>query len=140
MGAYLPFVVIVTANTFYHICAKSLPEGMSPYAALAITYAVGAIVCVVALLLTGGGQSSFAELAKTNWAPIVLGVCVVGLELGSILMYQAGWQVNTGFMISSTLCSAALIVVGMLAFGEPITPTKVLGVVICLVGLGVINL
>lgn len=140
MIAYLPFVVIVAANTFYHVCAKSLPEGMNSFASLAITYAIGAIVSIVALLVTSGGKGSLLELTKTNWAPIALGVAVVGLELGNILMYQAGWQVNTGFLVSSTLCSMALIAIGFLLYGEPITLTKVAGVLICLVGLGVINL
>ena len=37
-----PILIVVGANTFYHICAKSTPEGVNAFASLTITYLVGA--------------------------------------------------------------------------------------------------
>ena len=39
-----PILIVVGANTFYHICAKSTPENANAFASLAITYGVGAVL------------------------------------------------------------------------------------------------
>lgn len=49
----LPILIVVGANTFYHICAKSTPENANAFASLAITYGVGAVLSIVMFYLTG---------------------------------------------------------------------------------------
>lgn len=80
------------------------------------------------------------EYQKLNWAPIVLGVVIVGLEVGWIYAYKAGWQVSTGFIVQSAFLSTALIFVGYLLYHEALTWNKLAGIGICLVGLVLINL
>ena len=75
-----------------------------------------------------------------NWAPLVLGIVIVGLEAGWIYAYKAGWQVSTGFIVQSAFLAVALIFVGYLLYHETITWNKLVGVGICLVGLVFINL
>ena len=54
-------------------------------------------------------------------------------------MYKAGWNMNTGFIVQSVMLAAALIVCGYLLYGESITLNKVIGILICIVGLYFIN-
>ena len=68
-------------------------------------------------------------------APMLLGISVVGLEAGFLYAYKAGWPVSTASIVQSAFLSLALLVVGALLYQEAVTPSKVLGVVICLVGL-----
>ena len=79
------------------------------------------------------------EYRKLNWAPFVLGAVIVGLEAGWIYAYKAGWQVSTGFIVQSAFLAVGLLVVGHLLFGETIGWNKVVGVILCLIGLGFIN-
>ena len=63
------------------------------------------------------------------------GVALVGLEAGFIYAYKAGWPVSTASIVQSAFLSLALLVVGALLYQEVVTTGKVLGAVICLVGL-----
>ena len=79
------------------------------------------------------------ESRKLNWAPIVLGIVIVGLEAGWIYAYKAGWQVSTGFIVQSAFLSSALLFVGYFLYHEALTWNKIVGVVICMIGLIFIN-
>ena len=42
-----PIALVVLSNVVYQICAKSVPNGLNPFAALAVTYTVGAVISIV---------------------------------------------------------------------------------------------
>ena len=82
----------------------------------------------------------FSEFPKMNWAPYVLGLVIVGLEVGFIYAYKAGWQVSTASVVQSAFLAVALVIVGFIAYREALTWNKILGVIVCLIGLVFINL
>ncbi len=134
-----PIALVVLSNVVYQICAKSVPERMNPFASLTVTYLVGAVVSAVLYFALGPGGSLIKEYGKLNWAPFVLGIVIVGLEAGWLYAYKAGWQVSTGFIVQSSFLAAALLFVGFLLYHEALTWNKIVGVVICLIGLVFIN-
>ncbi len=136
---YLPIILIVLSNVFYHICSKETPAAINPFASLTVTYAVGFLVSLVLFFLTGKGSGLLQEYRHVNWAVVVFGLSIVGLEAGYIAMYKAGWNISTGSLIASVLLAIALIAVGALLYKEAVTPRKVAGVLICLLGLYFIN-
>ena len=140
MFSYIwPIALLVVSNVVYQICAKSVPLSMNPFASLTITYLVGALASG-ALYFILGGRNLTEEVQKANWAPIMLGVVIIGLEAGWLYAYKAGWQVSTGFIVHSSFLAVALIFVGYLLFHEALTWNKLIGVGICLVGLFFINM
>lgn len=139
MGVYLPIIVVVLSNTFYHICAKSTPNEINPFASLSITYIVGAVASLGMFFLTRNGNGLLAEYRRINWSSFVMGIAVVGLEAGFLYMYKAGWNVSTGQIISSAILAVVLIFVGYLFYHEAITFQKIIGIAICMVGLYFIN-
>lgn len=139
MSMYIPIAVIVLSNIFYHICSKSMPEKTDPFAALTVTYLVGAAVSAVLFFVVNRGGNIIEAYKNINWSPWVLGIAIVGLEAGSIYMYKAGWDVSSGQLVHSTILAICLIFVGALLYKEHITPSKVAGIVICMVGLFFIN-
>ena len=134
-----PIGLIVLSNTVYQICAKSTPSGISPFISLTVTYLVGAAASFMLYLVSGKGEGIVKELGKLNWAPFVLGIVIVGLEAGYIFAYRAGWKVSTAAIVQSSILGVALIFVGWLIYKEKITWNVIVGIVICLVGLGFIN-
>ena len=139
MFSYIwPIALVVLSNVVYQICAKSVPEGMSAFAALTVTYLVGAVSCAALHFILGGG-SLFQEYQKLNWAPFALGLVIVGLEAGFIFAYKAGWLVSTASVVQSSFLAVALIFVGYLLYHEALTWNKLLGVGVCLLGLVLIN-
>ena len=134
-----PLALVIFSNTLYQICTKSAPEKMNPFASLTVTYIISAAMSAVLYYLLGGG-SLIQEYKKLNWAPIVLGLVIVGLEGGWIYAYKAGWQVSTAQIVQSAILGIILIFVGTLLYKETLTWNKLVGIAICMVGLVFINL
>ena len=135
-----PIALIVLSNTMYQICAKSVPEGMDPFASLTVTYLVGAAVSGLLYFTLGNHTGLLKEYARLNWAPFVLGLVIVGLEAGYIFAFKAGWQVSTAQVVQAAVLAGVLLFVGWLLYHEALTWNKIAGIVICLIGLVFINL
>ena len=141
MFAYVwPIALVVLSNVIYQICAKSVPAAINPFASLTVTYLIAAVASGILFFTLGKEPNLLKEYSKLNWAPFVLGVVIIGLEVGWIYAYKAGWQVSTGFIVQSAFLAIALLVVGFLLFHEALTWNKIIGVCICLAGLVFINL
>lgn len=138
-GYIWPLAVIVFSNIVYQICAKGIPVQMNTYASMAVTYAVATAFSVAAFFVTSKGGNLLKEFAHTNWAIIVLGIVITGLEVGFIFAYKAGWKVSTLATVSNAFLAVALLIVGLVVYHEVISWSKVLGVIICLIGLWFIN-
>lgn len=70
-----------------------------------------------------------------NWATIILGIVITGLEVGFIYAYKADWKVNTLATVTNAFLAIALIFLGFFMYKESITWSKVVGILICLAGL-----
>lgn len=139
MSYVWPIALVVVSNVLYQICAKSVPKEMDPMASLTVTYLVGAACSAALFFVMHRDGGLFREYAKLNAAPVLLGISIVGLEAGFIYAYKAGWPVSTVSIVQSAFLSLALILVGALLYQEAVTPSKLMGMVICLAGLYFIN-
>ena len=134
-----PIALVVLSNRIYQICAKSLPAEINPLASLTITYLVAAASSAILYFALTKNPDIIHEYSKLNWVPFTFGLVLVGLEVGFIYAYKAGWPVSTASVVQSSFLAVALIIVGFLLYHETITWNKIAGVVICLIGLGLIN-
>ncbi|MBQ0052521.1 MAG: EamA family transporter [Treponema sp.] len=134
-----PLAIIIFSNIFYQVCAKGIPQEMNTYASMAVTYAVSTLFSLTAFFITSKGAGFFSEFSKTNWATIILGIVITGLEVGFIFAYKAGWKVSTLATVSNAFLAVALLLVGLFFYHEAINWSKILGAAICLVGLWFIN-
>lgn len=147
MAYYFPILLIVASNVLYHICAKSIPVQMNPMVSLMVTYLVAgtgtlALFFLLPDLFYGGIKNQASLLGQfrmTNWAPVVLGIVIVGLELGNILMYRAGWNISLGSLVANISLAVILIGVGVLFYREVLTVSQIIGIALCLAGLFFIN-
>ncbi len=135
-----PVGLVVLSNVFYQICAKSVPDKINPFASLTITYAVAAVASLIMYVALNMGGNILNEYQKTNWAPFVLGVVIIGLEVGWIYAYKAGWPVSVAQIVQAAFLAVILIFVGYLLYKEAITWNKIVGIIVCLAGLGLINM
>ncbi|MBR5479385.1 MAG: EamA family transporter [Clostridia bacterium] len=131
----LPLLLVVVSNTFYHIIAKFTPEKASPFLSLTVTYVVAAILSFCAFLLADERKSLIAEASNLNWTSLALGVSIIGLELGYIYFYRAGWKVSIGSLVANIALACVLLLVGLLLFKESITLRQVIGIIVCALGL-----
>jgi len=134
-----PIGLVIISNVFYQICAKSVPQELDPFASLTITYAIGAVASLIFYFIFNRGGNIIAEYNKINWAPFAMGVVIIGLEVGYIYAYKAGWPISVAQIVQASILAVILIIVGYFVYKESITWNKVVGIFVCLVGLGLIN-
>lgn len=134
-----PIALVVLSNTLYQICAKSVPDDLDPFASLTVTYLVGALASFILYCALSGNVNILREYGKLNWAPAALGIVIVGLEVGFIYVYRAGWPVSTAQIVQSAFLAVILLFVGFAVYKEAITVNKAVGMLVCLAGLYIIN-
>ena len=137
---YLPMALVVFSNVFYNVCSKEIPEKVNPFASLTVTYFVGAALSLAMYFILGKGGNIISELRLVNWTSFVLGLSIVGLEAGYIYLYKSGWNISVAQLTQSAILTAALVAVGYFFYNEQITPTKLVGIGVCLFGLVLVNM
>lgn len=127
--------IIVISGVLYQICAKSLPSSINLFVSIAMSYSVAAILSIILYLITRKSGSLPEECRFLNWSSFALGIALVGMETGVIHNYKAGWEVSTGSMISTAPIAVAMFLIGSAFYHEAITPKKIFGIAICILGL-----
>ena len=135
-----PIMIIVLSNVIYNVCTKSTPSEVNAFATLSVTYLTAAVVSFATFFITSKDKNIFAEFSKTNWTSFVLGVVIIGLELGYILAYRNGWAMNTASVTANITLAVVLIFVSIIFYKETITLKQIAGIVLCGGGLVLINL
>ena len=139
MRTYWPILLVIASNTCYHVCAKSIPSNLNPMASLTVTYLVSAIAALLLCFLLNPGMNLLNEYRQLNWAPVLFGLTLVGLEVGSIYMYKLGWNVSVGALIANIGLAVALLLVGRLVYKEPVTLKQLAGIGLCVGGMILVN-
>ncbi|MBC5787016.1 MULTISPECIES: EamA family transporter [Clostridiaceae] len=140
MWNYLwPVLVVIGANTFYNIAAKSTPQNVNSFASLVVTYLVAALLAMVLFFITSPNKNLMSEFSKINWTSIVFGIAIVALEFGYINLYRAGWKVSVGSLVTNIGLACVLLIVGVLLYKEVISLRQMIGMAICAVGLILIS-
>lgn len=135
-----PILIVILANTFYNICMKSMPSDVNPFGALMITYLVAAIISAVIFAYYVGPSNVSFEISKVNWTSVILAIAIVGLEVGYVFVYRAGWQVSNASVVANIGLACVLIFVGYFLYRENISIRQIFGIFICMAGLILINL
>jgi drug/metabolite transporter (DMT)-like permease len=140
MFAYIfPIILIVASNVVYNVCQKTTPQNVNPFSTLLITYLTAAVMTVIAALFYKTDKGFLESFQKLNWTSIVLGIAILGLEVGYLLAYRVGWNLGIGSLVANIILAMLLIPIGILFFNEGFTFFQVIGVVLCIAGLILIN-
>lgn len=135
-----PVVLAVLGSTMYQICAKETAEDIQPFASLAITYSVATLLSAVLFFLLGGQANIILEFQKTNWTSWALGLTILFMELSYIFMYRVGWKISMASLVSNICGSVLLLFIGIFLYGDSLSPIQMGGILICIVGLILVNL
>ena len=119
---------------------KSMPGDVHPFGALMVTYFVAAIISAIIFAYAVGPSNVAFEMSKINWTSIILALAIVGLEVGYVFVYRAGWQVSNATVVANIGLACVLIFVGYFLYRENVSIRQILGVIVCMAGLILINL
>lgn len=136
---YLSIAIIISSNVFYHLASKKVPANTNPFFFVMISYIVGFVFASTAFIMTVEEKNITKAIVEQsriiNWTPIVLGISVIGLEIGNVMMYRAGWDVSKGALFCNALLAILLVVIGVFIFKESFTTRHIVGLMCCAVGL-----
>jgi len=135
-----PIALVVLSNVFYHITTKSTPRAANAFLSLTVTYIVAGILSFAAYFLTAGRSATLrTSLHNLNWTSYILGIAIMGLEVGYIFVYRSGWKVSVAPIVSYITLAIVLMFVGYFLFKENISLLQITGFVICVVGLVLVS-
>lgn len=137
---YISILMAATAGVLYHVSQKSIPENATPAVSMMLTFATALLGTIIWYQFDGSNKQLLDHLKETNWASITLGMSLIGLELGILLAYRAGWKVSNFSVVNMTLLALFLLPVGMALFKETVNLRTVLGLLIALTGIAIMKL
>lgn len=132
---YLSIAITIVANLIYHISQKSISQTANPIISIIVSYLFALVVSICLIPFSPTKISLMNDLRALNWATIAVGIAIVGVELGFLLAYRTGWNISVAATVCSSTCMILLICVGIFYFKEQLSPSKMAGIILCLVGL-----
>lgn len=136
---YFSLGLAVVSSVFYHLIQKFTPANANPGLALAVSYLTAALVSLALFPFYPLKDGLGAAVRQLNWTSIGLGVAIVGLEIGFLLAYRAGWNISIAAVTANVGVAIILIPIGLLFLKEQVSPANIIGVAVCLVGLAMVN-
>ena len=136
MKFWWPIGLIVFCSTAYQVGVKAISTGIHPLTALVLTYLSASFASfILYFFLAPQGENRKKEIFSWNPSALGLGFSIVGIELGVVYMYRAGWTVQTSFILTNSLIVAALMAAGALFYKEKLKLRQLAGVVLTLAGI-----
>jgi uncharacterized membrane protein len=136
---YSSMGLVIVSIALYHVFQKLTAPSANPLLALTVTFGTCTLFCFVLFLFSERALNLTAGLRKLNWASIALAFAIVGTDLGFLLAYRAGWKISLGAAIANVTVTLLLLPIGWLFFSERCSPTTLAGVIVCVVGLALVN-
>lgn len=132
---YFPILMTIAGGVLYHVGQKAVPHTVHPFAAVIVAYSVGILLCVAGLFFDPAGRSFSASFKDANWAVISVGLGAVIIEIGFLLAYRHGWNINAASVVCNISVALLLIPIGLLVFKEHLSFRHAAGIGCCLIGL-----
>lgn len=127
-------VITIDSLVLYQICMKVIPHNLNPIGALITFYATALVLTLVASRFVPVDSPGWS-LSDFSWAVVIVGVAIVGIEMGYLLMYRSGWHLSAAPLVVTGAAVVLLLPIGLLAFRQPWSARYLVGIVLCLYGI-----
>lgn len=129
----------IACTVAYHLVLKLTPAGANPLLSLMVTYALGALAFGALMLASPGAFEWRQEVRLLNWTAIALAGAVVGLDLAFLYLYRSGFELSLAALVTQSAAALLLLTIGVAVFREKLSAANAVGLVLCLVGLWLVN-
>ena len=136
---WAPLLLVVGGSVMYHLSAKSIPAVYDPMAALIGLYATALAGAVLVYAATRAWRGPATALRVWHPTIAMVGIGALLIEMGFLLAYRGGLAVSTTSVVANGIVAVLLVALGSLWFGEAFTIVKVVGVLLCLAGVGLLQ-
>lgn len=136
---YFSIALAILSSALYHFAQKLIPTNVHPILSVMVTYAVSMVLCFILLLFMPPENGWPAAFKQLNGSTLLLALSIIGLEVGFLLVYRAGWNLGLASVVTNVAAALLLVPVGLLLFREKLSLVNILGILVCLVGLVMLN-
>jgi hypothetical protein len=137
--AWFAIALVLLGNVLYHLGLRAVPREANSAVATLAAYLVATVATAATLPFLARGVPLLPAARLLNWSTVVVGVAIVGIELGYLLAYRAGWTLSTASVTANVSLAVVLLAIGTMAFREPWSLPRAMGVGFCIVGLWLVN-
>jgi hypothetical protein len=131
-----PILLVVVSLACYQLAAKLSPTEVTPWATLAVVYAIAFAISAWRALADRHAITASALVdGRFLLSAFVLGLAVVGIEYGYLAAHRTGWQLAVVGLVGAAGATAVLVVVGTAVFSETLRSRAIVGLALCLTGL-----
>jgi hypothetical protein len=113
--------IVIGSNVAYHFCQKTIPAVANPMLSLVVTFATAGVTSFLVGTALWGPRGFLQRFGTLNWASVVLGLTIVGVDVGYLLLYRSGWAISLGSVFCNSMVALMLMPVGVLLFKERLT-------------------
>jgi len=136
---YFSFGIAIVSSVLYHVFQRAISTTVNPVLSLLVTYTLAFLLSLLLFLFFPLKESVFTSFHQLNWASLALALAIVGLEIGFLLCYRAGWDIGLAGVATNVAGAILLLPVGVLLFKEHPTLINILGVGVCILGILMVN-
>jgi len=132
---WFPIALVVVANVLYHLGQKSVPRDAHPVVAALGMYVVAAVAGLLLIPVLQPLPTRASASAAIHWSVALAGLAILGIEIGFLVAYRNGWQISAAALTAMTAVAIVLLPIGVFAYREALSPTRLVGFGLCLIGL-----
>ena len=136
---YFSISLAIASSALYHFSQKGTPANVNPDVSISVSYVVAFFLTLSLLFFLPAKNGFIAEVRQLNWASYLLAFSIVGLEVGFLLVYRAGWNIGIAAVLTNVVASLLLVPVAIFVFKEKLSLVNIIGILVCLAGLVMLN-
>lgn len=136
---YFSITLAIASSALYHFVQKSTPGNVNFAVSLLVTYLVSIGITLLIFAFTPTDNGFIAELRGLNWASYILALSLVGLEVGFLLVYRAGWNLGIAAVLVNVVASLILVPIAVFIFKDKLNWVNIVGILVCMIGLVMLN-
>ena len=111
---WAPIVLVVVSTVLYQLGQRAIPAGANALVATVAAYVVATAGAVLLMPLLARDVALASSWRTLNYGTLLVGVGALGIEIGFLLAYRAGWAISNVSMVANAMVALALLLIGAL--------------------------
>ena len=137
---FTSLIITIISAMMYHVFLKKISPDVNPFISLIVTYLGAIIISIVLYFIFPGSKNGLPVFNNLNCYSYLLGIPIVGVEVGYLLIYRTGWPLAIASPLITTITSAFLLLISIFIFKDDISTYKILGICFCVIGVVFISI
>jgi drug/metabolite transporter (DMT)-like permease len=132
---YWALGVATVGAVIYHTGQKAIAADANPMLLLIGVYGIAVVLALMAFPFFRAPTQSDSVRHMLSWPVVAVGIGVILIEGGFLMAYRAGGSLQWSGVAVNGLAAVVLVPIAVIVFREQFSATRIVGVVVTLVGM-----